>query len=266
MACDTKSCLKTCSRLKIDRPIDFPFILEVIRDNYKTTIDKKYPSLEVDFCGFKCENPFILASSVIGHNYQMCAKALSMGWAGVSIKTLSYTKILETSPRFDVSDKFNGHFCGLKNLEQLSENSVEEDLIWIKKLKQDFPTKLLIVSIMGQNEQEWEDLARLAEASGADIIECNFSCPQMTYKGMGSDTGQDPQLVELYTKACKRGTKLPILAKLTPNLSSPDTFVNAALNGGAEGIVGINTIKSLTSVKFNKLNPGNNVKTAVTVY
>lgn len=269
-ACETKSCQKVCIRKRVDHPVDIPFLITHIRGEatkYPAIDAGPDPTLAIDFCGFQCENPFILGSSVITSNYEMCAAALRMGWAGVVIKTLTRVLCREASPRFDVSDKCNSHFSGFKNLEQLSEHRVEEDLKWIRRLKADFPSKLIIVSIMGRDEAEWEELARLATVNGADIIECNFSCPQMTYKNMGSDTGQNSKLVEAYTRACRKGTELPILAKLTPNLDAPDGFVQAALRGGATGIAGINTVKSLTSVDFRTTgNSGNSGKTAVSGY
>lgn len=270
MACETKNCQKVCIRKRVDRPVDIPFLITHIRKEATTLPVSKAgmePTLAINFCGFRCENPFVLGSSVITSNYEMCAAALRAGWAGVVIKTLTRVLCREASPRFDVSDKYGSHFSGFKNLEQLSEHSVEEDLKWIKQLKANFPSKLIIVSIMGRDEAEWEELSRLATENGADIIECNFSCPQMTYKNMGSDTGQNNKLVETYTQACRKGTKLPILAKLTPNLSAPDGFVQAALRGGATGIAGINTIKSLTTVDFwTTANSGNSGKTAVSGY
>lgn len=270
-ACPTKNCTKVCIRGRVDRPVDIPFLMNHIRmEEAKLpplTSDEK-PTLAIDFCGFQCENPFILGSSVITSNYQMCAMALEAGWAGVVIKTLTQVLCYETSPRFDVSEKSNGHFLGFKNFEQLSEHHAEEDLKWIKKLKANFPTKLIIVSIMGSDEKEWEELARLVTQSGAaDIIECNFSCPQMTYHNMGSDTGRNSNLVEAYTRACRRGSNLPILAKLTPNLSAPDRFTQAALRGGANGIAGINTVKSLVNVDLTTtVNSGIAGKTAVSGY
>ena len=91
-------------------------------------------------------------------------------------------------------------------------------LKFLKKLKKDYPSKIIIASIMGENEEEWTYLAEKMEEAGADILELNFSCPNMTKDGMGSDVGTDPELVTKYTEAARRGTKLPILAKMTPNM------------------------------------------------
>ena len=59
------------------------------------------PSLAIEFCGIKCENPFFLASSAVCTNYEMVAKALEAGWGGVFYKTICKQDIREVSPRFD---------------------------------------------------------------------------------------------------------------------------------------------------------------------
>lgn len=152
--------------------------------------------LSIEFCGVKCENPFFLSSSVVGNNFEMCAKALEMGWGGVVFKTIGFYVSKEVSPRFDTIGKEGTPFIGFKNLEQISEHSLEENLEWMRQLKEKYPTKILVASIMGQNEEEWTELAKLVTEIGADIIECNFSCPQMAKNTMGSDVGQNPDLVK----------------------------------------------------------------------
>ena len=120
-----------------------------------------------------------------------------------------------------------------------------------RRLKAKYPTKFILASIMGQNDQEWEELARLCEENGADAIELNFSCPNMADGGLGSDIGQVPELVERFTAAARRGTALPILAKLTPNVAEMSPAAEAAKRGGADGIAAINTIKSIIGVNVH---------------
>ena len=103
---------------------------------------------------------------------------------------------------------------------------------------------------MGSNEDEWTKLASLCEKAGADIIECNFSCPQMVGEGLGSDVGINPELVYLYTKAVKKGTNLPVLAKMTPNITSMIPPAVKAVEAGADGLAAINTIKSIMNVNL----------------
>jgi dihydropyrimidine dehydrogenase (NAD+) subunit PreA len=101
---------------------------------------------------------------------------------------------------------------------------------------------------MGRNDAEWADLARKCEENGADAVELNFSCPNMADGGLGSDIGQVPELVERFSAAARRGTRIPILAKLTPNVAAMSPAAEAAKRGGADGIAAINTIKSITGI------------------
>lgn len=212
----------------------------------------KKRDLSIEFCGVKCENPFFLASSPVGNNYDMCAKALESGWAGVVFKTVNSEKMIEVSPRFDATRKEGTPFVGFKNMEQVSEHSLEENLRDMKKLKENYPNKVLIASIMGASEEEWTRLAQQVTEIGADIIECNFSCPQMTTHAMGSDVGQNPELVKKYSAAVRKGTHLPVLAKMTPNIGNMEVPARAAIEGGATGIAAINTIKCITGVDLDK--------------
>ena len=204
--------------------------------------------LAVDFCGIPMENPFMLSSSVVASTYDMCARAFEAGWAGISFKTICNFEIHEASPRFSAITGDNGSIIGFKNIEQLSDHSVAENMEVFRRLKKNYPAKFILASIMGRNDEEWEELARLCQENGADAIELNFSCPNMMDEGLGSDIGQVPELVERFTKAARRGASIPILAKLTPNVASMNPPALAALRGGADGIAAINTIKSIIGV------------------
>lgn len=204
--------------------------------------------LRAEFCGIPLENPFLLSSSVVASTYDMCARAFDAGWAGVAYKTICSFPIHEASPRFSAITGDSGSIIGFKNIEQLSDHSVAENMEIFRRLKGNYPTKFILASIMGQNEKEWEDLARLCEENGADAIELNFSCPNMADGGLGSDIGQVPALVERFTAAARRGANIPILAKLTPNVAKMSPAAEAAKRGGADGIAAINTIKSIIGV------------------
>ncbi|MBQ7241370.1 MAG: NAD-dependent dihydropyrimidine dehydrogenase subunit PreA [Firmicutes bacterium] len=204
--------------------------------------------LESEICGIKLENPFMLSSSVVGSTYDMCSRAFDAGWAGVSFKTICMFDIHEASPRFSAITGDTGSIIGFKNIEQLSDHSVEENMEIFRRLKKNYPEKFILASIMGRDEDEWETLARLCEENGADAIELNFSCPNMAEEGLGSDIGQSPELVEQFTAAARRGANIPILAKLTPNVAKMSPAAEAAKRGGANGISAINTIKSIVKV------------------
>ena len=209
---------------------------------------KDAPSLAIDFCGIRCENPFFLASSAVCTSYEMVARAFDAGWGGVFYKTITMQEIREVSPRFDAmhDNGTHGDFYGFRNMEQLSELPVDEDFDILRRLKQHYPTKIVVASIMGQTDEEWMLLARKAEAAGCDAVELNFSCPQMKYEGMGSDVGQSAGLVRRYTACVKRSIGIPVIAKMTPNITHITEPASACVEAGADGLSAINTIKSVT--------------------
>ena len=226
-----------------DQPIRIRELLKsVCQDDIATD---KTPSLAITFCGIHCENPFFLASSAVCTNYEMVARAFDMGWAGVFYKTICKQEIREVSPRFDAI-KEGTSFAGFRNMEQLSENPYEEDFDILRRLKQNYPSKVVVASIMGQFEEEWIELAKMAEFAGCDAVELNFSCPQMRLAGMGSDVGQDHELVTAYTAYVKQNVKIPVIPKMTPNITHIKEPAMGAYFAGADAISAINTIKSVT--------------------
>ena len=224
-------------------------IKEVVHSIHKDDVDDShYPNLTIDFCGIRCENPFFLASSAVCTNYEMVARAFDAGWAGVFYKTICLQEIKEVSPRFDAmhNNAIHGDFYGFRNMEQLSENPVDMDFDILSRLKQDYPTKVVVASIMGQTAEEWIKLAKMAEEAGCDAVELNFSCPQMKHEGMGSDVGQSPELVKTYTACVKQSVKIPVIPKMTPNITHISEPAAACVEAGADAISAINTIKSVT--------------------
>ena len=224
-------------------------IKEMLRSIHPDDVDDShYPQLNIEFCGIPCENPFFLASSAVCTNYEMVARAFDAGWAGVFYKTICMQEIQEVSPRFDAmhSIAVHGDFYGFRNMEQLSENPVAMDFDILRRLKQNYPTKVVIASIMGQTEEEWMTLARMAEEAGCNAVELNFSCPQMKHKGMGSDVGQSPELVRTFTACVKGSVKIPVISKMTPNITHITEPAGACVEAGADAISAINTIKSVT--------------------
>ena len=240
---DLEAAEKACIRY------DWPIRLkEVLSSIHPDDVTADYPSLAIDFCGIPCENPFFLASSAVCTNYEMVARAFEAGWAGVFYKTICLQEIKEVSPRFDAvhSNGMHGDFYGFRNMEQLSENPVDLDFDILRRLKQDYPTKVVIASIMGQTEEQWGELALRAEQAGCDAVELNFSCPQMRLSGMGSDVGQNSELVAVYTDIVRKTVKIPVIPKMTPNITHIYHPAMAAFFAGADAVSAINTIKSVT--------------------
>ena len=236
-----------------DRPIRIRELLRTVetlaQEDSKQAVSStdSLPDLSIDFCGIHCENPFFLASSAICTNYEMVARAFEAGWGGVFYKTICMQDIHEVSPRFDaIHTDDNGDFFGFRNMEQLSENPGRMDFDILKRLKKDYPSKVVIASIMGQTERQWIVLAKMAERAGCDAVELNFSCPQMRLAGMGSDVGQNSELVTFYTAYVKRNVSIPVIPKMTPNITQINEPAMGGYFAGADAISAINTIKSVT--------------------
>lgn len=231
-----------------DRPIRLTELKKVVSERQTPNSKLQNPNsqLAITFCGLHCENPFFLASSAICTNYEMVARALKAGWAGVFYKTICKQDICEVSPRFDAVTKDGMPFIGFRNMEQLSENPYQVDFDILRRLKKDFPTKIIVASIMGQTEEEWIELAKMAEDAGCDAVELNFSCPQMKLAGMGSDVGQNAELVLFYTAYVKNTVKIPVIPKMTPNITSMNPVTMSAFYAKADAVSAINTIKSIT--------------------
>lgn len=226
-------------------------LYQQVKPEAETPVPRDERRLQCDLCGIPLENPFLLSSSVVASTYDMCARAFEAGWAGACFKTICSLDIHEASPRFSAVTGADGSIVGFKNIEQLSDHSVAENMAIFRKLKAKYPGKFILASIMGRDEVEWGELARQCEANGADAIELNFSCPNMAEGGLGSDIGQIPELVERFSAAAKHACSIPVLAKLTPNVMYMSPAAEAAKRGGADGISAINTIKSVMQLNIH---------------
>ncbi len=248
-------CEKACVLQEPKIPVQIQEVLSALKEDQNVLPVHKIEKtdLSTEICGVPLENPFLLSSSVVASTYDMCKRAFEAGWAGAAFKTICNFPQHETSPRFSAIRNHSRSFYGFKNIEQLSDHSVEENMEIFRKLRNEFPNKVIIASIMGQNENEWTDLARKCTKAGASVIECNFSCPNMEDDGLGITIGQSAELIERFTRATKKGTDLPVLAKLTPNITDMVPMALAAKKGGADGIAAINTINSITGVNIDTL-------------
>ena len=252
-------CEKACVKNKADgtNTVKIKNLIEKLYDvkakphDLESVKKVDFSCLKTDICGIPLENPFLLSSSVVASTYDMCARAFEAGWAGACFKTICNFPIHECSPRFSALNGDNNSFIGFKNIEQLSDHSVEENMQIFRQLKKNYPSKFILASIMGQNEEEWGTLAKKCQDAGADAIELNFSCPNMAEGGLGSDIGQVPELVTRFTRIAKEACTIPVIAKLTPNVASMSPAAEAAKKGGADGIAAINTIKSITGVNLH---------------
>ena len=217
--------------------------------------------LSIKMCGVTFPNPFMLSSSPVSNTAEMVGRAFDAGFGGAVFKTVvdDKTKIIHPSPRMAGYDYGDKQLVGLQNVEQVSDRTLKDNLADIRYLKKHWPGHIVIVSIMGFCEEEWEYLARVCEDAGADLLELNFSCPHMTVEGSGMKVGQAFELVERFTAAAKRGSKVPVLAKLTSNVTEITEPALHAKQGGADGVTAINTVRALTGVGLDDYVPKPNV-------
>lgn len=222
---------------------------------FHTDIDEV--DLSVEMCGIKFENPFGLASAPPATSTAMIRRSFEQGWGYAVTKTFALDKdtVTNVSPRI-IRGVTSGHNFGPQqgcflNIELISEKCADYWCTSIKELKKDFPTKVIIASIMcSYNEKDWVELATMAEKSGADALELNLSCPHgMGESGMGLACGQKPELVKGISQWVRKTVKIPFFIKLTPNITDIVTIATAAKEGGADGVSAINTVSGLMNLK-----------------
>ena len=216
------------------------------------------PSLEIEFCGLQFINPFCLSSSPVGNTAEMIARAFDAGWGGAVYKTLNLERdyeIIDPTPRLNALHDGDRRFIGLQNIEMISERSFAQNLKDIAWLKQHYPDRMLIVSIMGYSNEGWIELAQGSADAGADMLELNFSCPQMAVEGAGHKIGQAFDMLERYTRVVKENVSIPVMAKMTPNITDMLPVAMASKRGGADAISAINTLRAITEVDLDTFAP-----------
>ncbi|WP_312715131.1 NAD-dependent dihydropyrimidine dehydrogenase subunit PreA [Corynebacterium flavescens] len=210
--------------------------------------------LRTRFAGIESPNPFWLASAPPTNSGYQVDKAFEAGWGGVVWKTIG-PPVLNISNRYGSFTKEGKRMLAINNVEVISDRPLETNLREIEQIKKKWPDRALIVSIMVDAKPEtWDYYVKAAESAGADGIELNFGCPQgMSERGMGSAVGQNPALCELNTQLATSAASVPVIVKLTPNITDITVSARAGLAGGADALSLINTINSVTKVDLDSL-------------
>lgn len=216
--------------------------------------------LTTDFCGIKSPNPFWLASAPPTDKEYNVRRAFEAGWGGVVWKTLGEAGppiVNVNGPRYGVVYGADRRVLGLNNIELITDRPLDVNLEEIKRVKRDYPDRALVVSIMVPCEEKaWKDILPRVEDTGCDGIELNFGCPHgMSERGMGAAVGQVPEYITMVTEWCKANTALPVIVKLTPNITDIRYPARAAHAGGADAVSLINTVSSITSVNLDTMSP-----------
>lgn len=216
--------------------------------------------LTSNFIGIKSPNPFWLASAPPTDKEYNVRRAFEAGWGGVVWKTLGEEGppvVNVNGPRYGAIFGADRRLLGLNNIELITDRPLQQNLEEIARVKKDYPDRAIIVSLMVPCEEEaWKAILPVVDATGADGIELNFGCPHgMAERGMGAAVGQVPEYIEMVTRWCKQYSKLPVIVKLTPNITDIRAPAEAAMRGGADAVSLINTINSITSVDLDAMSP-----------
>ncbi|VAW23876.1 NAD-dependent dihydropyrimidine dehydrogenase subunit PreA [hydrothermal vent metagenome] len=212
------------------------------------------------FVGIKSPNPFWLASAPPTDKAYNVARAFKAGWGGVMWKTLGEEGppvVNVNGPRYGAIWGGDRRLIGLNNIELITDRELQVNLREIKQIKKDWPDRAVVVSLMVPcDEDAWKTILPVVEETGADGIELNFGCPHgMSERGMGSAVGQVPEYIEMVTRWCKANTRMPVIVKLTPNITDIRYPARAAFKGGADAVSLINTINSIVSVDLDIFAP-----------
>jgi len=212
--------------------------------------------LGVKFCGVTSPNPFWLASGPPTNTGGQVMRAFDAGWGGAVWKTIG-EPIVNTSSRYGAIDLAGVKMMGFNNIELISDRPTETNFREIYEVKKRYPKNLVIASLMVESKREsWHAIVRRAEDAGSDLLELNFGCPHgMSERGMGAAVGQVPEYTEMITGWVKEAAKIPVIVKLTPNVSSVTHIAAAAERGGADAVSLINTINSLIGVNLDTFVP-----------
>ena len=216
--------------------------------------------LSITVNGMKFENPFLLGSGPPGTNAKVIARSYDLGWGGMVAKTFSLdaSKVINTAPRYaKVRGREHDEVIGFQNIELISDRPFEDWIVDLKQLKKNYPTKMLVASIMEEfDKSRWQKLVKEVQATGVDAFEMNLSCPHgLPERKMGMAMGENPDIVAEVVGWVKEVSTIPVWAKMTPNVGNPTVSAAAAIRSGADGIAMINTILSVSGIDLKTLRP-----------
>lgn len=192
--------------------------------------------LSVRIGRLELRNPTILASGIMDETADSIKRVAEEG-AGAVV-----TKSIGKEPREGYANPTVVELeCGILNAMGLPNPGIEAYADEMEELRDlDIP---VIGSIFGSDEKEFSFLAKKMQEYGARAIELNLSCPHAS--GYGAETGSQPDVVKSIVRAVKHSVDLPVFAKLTSNVTSIVEIGKAAEEGGADGVVAINSIKAM---------------------
>jgi dihydropyrimidine dehydrogenase (NAD+) subunit PreA len=212
--------------------------------------------LSVEFVGMQFPNPFMLASAPPTRTAEMINRAFAAGWGGAVTKSIALDPARDLQPRLQPL-RHRKRNIGMENIELSTQMTVEDWQQEIASVKAAYPDRPLWASIMDAPvEKNWQRLANAVQEAGVDALELNVSCPHgMPSKGMGAFIGQDPELTGDVVSWVKKVAQVPIVVKLTPNVTDIAFVAQAAKENGADALCTINSVAGLVGVDLDTLTP-----------
>ncbi len=212
-------------------------------------------NLQTNFAGIKSPNPFWLASAPPTNSGYQAMKAFDAGWGGAVWKTLGIP-VVNVSSRYGSVNYRDNRMIGFNNIELITDRPLRDNLREMEEVKKRFPDHAVIASLMVETKEEWHQIMRDVTNAGADGVELNFGCPHgMCERGMGSAVGQEPKVLKTIVSWVKEVATIPVIVKLTPNITDITRPAVAAVEGGGDAISLINTIQSLIGVDIDNFVP-----------
>lgn len=216
--------------------------------------------LSVSVDGLKLPNPFVIASGPPSTNANVIGKAFDEGWGAVVTKTccLRAERIINVAPRYArLRAEHSDEIYGWENIELISDRAFSTWLREFRQIKDAHPDRVLIASIMEEyNRDAWIEIVERVQETGVDALELNLSCPHgLPERRMGSAMGQDPEITREVCEWVMSAAKVPVWAKLTPNITHIDEPGRAALAAGCSGLSAINTLLCVMGVSLDTLRP-----------
>ena len=203
--------------------------------------------LETDICGVKFKNPLMLAAGVMGSNASSLNWILRSGAAGVVTK--SFSKEANKGYNNPTTVGVEGGIINAIGLSSPSVVNFKEELKNIEKEE----GQVAIASIYGSTPDEFAYLCEQV-SDLVDMVELNISCPH-AMAGCGASIGQDPELTHQFVSASKDASKVPVIAKLTPNVTDIVEIALSAQDAGADGLTLINTVGPSMKINIDVARP-----------
>ncbi len=212
-------------------------------------------NLQSYLAGITSPNPFWLASAPPTNSGYQVMKAFEAGWGGAVWKTLGIP-VVNVSSRYGAIHYRDSKMIGFNNIELITDRPLSDNLREIEEVKKFFPDRAVVASLMVQSREEWHQIVKDVENAGVDGVELNFGCPHgMCERGMGSAVGQEPHVLKTITEWVKEVATVPVIVKLTPNITDITEPARAAAAGGADAISLINTVQSIVGVDLETFVP-----------